>query len=125
MSESYFKLNQENGYLKQKLFSEELNVVFTGLYSYRDDDVVGIFNDYFDMKPLGKMIRDKMKTEKTKNKDPQKILEMLLHCVILETVPLDLIKKMSNPRKRTNDIIEDFYYSSLINRMFRFLFRKK
>lgn len=49
---------------------------------------------------------------------------MLLHCVVLETVPLDLIKKMASP-KRSNDTIEKFYYSSVINKMFRFLLKKK
>lgn len=76
------------------------------------------------MKPLGKLIRDKMQNEKTKNKDPEKVLEMLLHTVVLETVPLDLIKEMSSPQ-RTNDTIEKFYYSSVINKMFRFLLKKK
>ena len=50
---------------------------------------------------------------------------MLLHQVVLETVPTDLIMKMANPKKRTNEVIEKFYYDSIINRMFRFLLRKK
>ena len=70
MSESYEKLVHDDGYSKKKQISTELNIVFEGLYSYRDDDVVGVFNDFYDMKNLGKIIRDKMMKEKTKNKDP-------------------------------------------------------